>query len=137
MASRDHKAPLRKAVLDRLKAVTAVTNLVPVGRITEEVKSGLTMPFIRYGVASVMPYESSCVVGGEITGSLHVFSQAEGSVQTDRITAAIRVALDDEDLVLEEGYLLHLTVVQTQVFKDGNGHYHGVVEFVALTGEEV
>lgn len=104
---------VRRAVLQKLKADTGLTNLVPASSIfTQAVHTEPVWPFIKLGFSSTLPLRASCVRGGLVALDVHCFAHDRkelGSVAetaedyASRIGAAIETALNDRHLTLDGG----------------------------------
>lgn len=133
---------LLRAAIARLKATPAVVDLVG-ERIYDrppEQSSGeldVTSPYISLGPTSSVPADSDCQAGEEITFQLDCWSwgggEAYASAECRRINSAVRKALHDAELVLEENALVTLTHEQSRVLRDPDGiTNHGVIVFTAI-----
>lgn len=139
----DASYELLRAVFDRLKATTAVTALVPAGRIYDRApldaqgKANAAFPYITAGPTSAIPDDVDCIKGEEITIQLDVWSSGSGeaasTVECRKICDAIKRALHDvDDFVLTTNALVTLQWELTRILPDPNPAIkHGVVQFTA------
>lgn len=104
---------VRRAVLARLKADSALTAMVPAGSIyPQAVPSEPVWPFIKLGPTGTLRLRAACVSGGLVSVDVHAFVRARtlGGVTQEtaedhasRIGAEIERLLDGVNLVLEGG----------------------------------
>lgn len=137
MSGRDLSGPIRKAVVDKLKADPGIAALVG-EKIYDYVASGSKFPYVRCTTTITTPWE----VSGNVRGSLilvqvDAFAHGYGREVVEPINAAIVAALDEQDLQLGEGYPLYIQWMQTQTLSGPSeqGVYHGVVEFETVAAE--
>ena len=132
----DLSLPLQNAIIAALKADPEISGRVK--GVHDYVRSGAQYPFIRYGADNVSPFNASCISGGRITGTLHIFTQSDSYNRTEckEITALVFEWIDNAYLTLERGYAIHLFARGSQVIEDTGekGAWHGIVQFEALTG---
>lgn len=78
----DVSEQIKAKVLARLDASSGVTDLVPASRIYPmTVPANQTLPFIRYGQASVDPYQDFCHYGSTVECVIHCVCDSEESAQ--------------------------------------------------------
>lgn len=139
MASDSSKA-LRIAVLARLKAESAVTDLVPAARIVSVARATkVQKPYIKVvGVSDARAMDTKTSVGLQGRFEIHAFAKtlanSTGSSSAEDILAAIIAALND-NTVAPDGHALVVFVLDYRtIFEDGDGEtYHGVVRFRFMT----
>lgn len=137
MSGRDLSGPIRKAVIDKLKADAGVTALVG-QKVYDYVSAAFTFPYIRCTTTITTPWETTGGVRGSlILVQVDAFAKGYGREVVEPINAAIVAALDERELTLEEGYSLYIQWQQTQTLDDPSeqGVYHGVVEFETVAAE--
>lgn len=113
--ARDSSLPVRKAVLQMLKANATLTAMVPAGRIyPATVISNPTWPFLMYEPRVAVPIRASCIDGITLpftisvyakpreNGSGNILESAEDFVA--RIAAAVSAALDGRGATLATSY---------------------------------
>lgn len=137
MSGRDLSGPIRRAVIDKLKAAPGITALVG-AKVYDYVSASHAFPYIRCTTTITTPWE----VSGNVRGSLilvqvDAFARGYGKEAVDPINAAIVAALDEQGLALDEGYPLYIQWQQTQTLDDPSeqGVYHGVIEFETVAAE--
>lgn len=140
----DASYELIRAMLDRLRATAAVTDLVGTrmyDRVpTRQTNNGpvpdVPYPFISIGPGTSIPDDYDCIRSEEITIQFDVWSsgagEAYGSVQCRKICNALKQALHDVDLTLTENALVTLQWELTRILDDPNPAInHGVIQFTA------
>lgn len=120
---------VRRAVLTRLKADTALTALVPTGSIyPQAVPSEPTWPFVKLGPLGTLRLRAACVRGGTVTVDVHAFARSRASggqvVETaedhaSRIGAEIERLLDGVNIGLEGGAKAKLDLSDIRLLQDG------------------
>jgi len=130
----DHSVEIRKAVITKLKGAGAVAAIVA-ARVHDEVPAEPTWPFIRYGLADLAPYATSCADGSDHEITIHTFSKGAGSGAIGALNAAVVTALDDAELDLGALGFYGIDWLGTQVMPDGaeKSAYHGIIRFAART----
>lgn len=144
----DLQTPVRRRIIDILKAAPAVTALVPAARIfSSKPPANPEWPFIRCGVPNVLPYAEQCVDGSEILTAVHAFAKsadpedpevddAEGPAAA--IGKAIADALDGADLLEADPTLecRECAWTGTNVVRDTDdaSGYHAAVQFRVIAG---
>lgn len=134
MPARDLSGPLKKAVIERLKGDAMVSGIAG-QRSYDYVSAKPVFPFTRCVTTIVTPFEATGgVVGSLILVQVDAFTKEHGTAQVTSLNAAVADALHEAALTLDEGYVLDLTWIRTQVFGDPGeqGVNHGVIEFEAL-----
>lgn len=119
---------VRRAVLQRLKADTALTALVPADSIyPQAIPSEPTWPFIKLGPTGTLRLRAACVNGGLVSVDVHAFARARVSggqvVETaedhaSRIGAAIEAALADNRITLEGGPTANIELGDIRLLQD-------------------
>ena len=134
----------RRAILTRLKASSAVRNLVPVASIYgQTVPAGPAWPFIKLGVPQTLPLTATCLNGAIVNIPIDAFARQreQGGVPVEtaedyasRIGAAIETALHLKgETVTVDGQLVRLSYTMTdmRLFPDGEEadafHYSGLI----------
>lgn len=119
---------VRRAVLARLKADTALTVLVPAASIyPQAVPNEPAWPFIKLGPTGTLRLRAACVNGGLVSVDVHAFARPRLSggqiVETaedhaSRIGASIEAALSDRHLTLEGGADAHIALGDIRLLQD-------------------
>lgn len=136
----DHVLALRKAVVKKLLADTAVAALVGERVYGESTPPTPEWPFIRYGLPSADNYEASCWDGKDHDLVLHAFARGDDMAACSTLAAAIETAMSEESgLPLVGVGLVGISFVRTQIIRDSDeqGAYHAIIQFTATTFEPV
>lgn len=124
---------LQKAVVDRLRADSAVTALVG-QRVYDKPPPAPVFPYVSIGPEDSVPSRADCYDGNEVTLQLDAWSRAVGFGETKRIAEAMRAALDDAPLTLAGHRLVDLYTESTRVLRDPDGETsHVALSVRALT----
>lgn len=130
----DASLPVQKAVLAALKADAGVAALVA-GRVYDQVPVSAVKPYLSFGPFQVLPDQADCYDASDITVQLDGWSAGPGSVEVKKIGRAVRAALDQKALLLdEEERLITINIEQTQYLVEPDGiTQHAMLQFVART----
>lgn len=118
---------VRRAVLARLKADSALTALVPAASIYPQAAGEPAWPFIKLGPTGTLRLRAACVNGGLVSVDVHAFARARLSggqvVETaedhaSRIGAAIETALADNRIALEGGGTANIELGDIRLLQD-------------------
>lgn len=134
MAYADASLPLQKALVAVLKADAALTAIVA-GRVYDSVPTNATKPYLSFGPWQVIPDQGDCYDASDIAVQIDGWSIGPGSVEAKKIGRAVRAALDQKPLTLDESERLVVMVIeQTQYLVEADGiTQHAVVQFTART----
>lgn len=128
-------AELQKLVLDTLHATPAVTALIGT-RIYDTVPKGAVQPYVSFGPVDIVEDGADCIASGEHTLQLDVWSRAVGKVEAKRIVDAIKKALHNRQLTMQNNALVEMSVDFRSVIGDPDGlTSHGIVRVTALIEE--
>lgn len=128
----DPSLDLQKAIVAALKGASPVTALVG-QRIFDQVPPGTAFPYISYGSDDVLQDDVSCVTAYNASVQIDVWSRANGQPEMKRIAGAVRTALHDADLSLDNHGLVLIEHEQTRYLDDPDGlTHHGALTFKAL-----
>lgn len=123
----DPSLPLQAAIVAKLKAAAAVTDVVG-QRVYDNVPKAAQFPYVSLGEGQVLPDKADCIDGVEIIVQVDGWSRELGFPEVKALGAAIVLALDDQSMTID-GY----TVV---LFQIENIHYlrdpDGVTRHAAL-----
>lgn len=134
---RDLRLPLREAVVQRLRASTALTALVPANAIHgERVPARQSKPYIALSRSDVEAFDAQGIKGGRVPIRVNVFADGEDSGPINKISATVVDVLDDAQLNLDEGWCLDVTYVRTASVPTGaeTTKWQDQITFSALTG---
>jgi len=116
---------VRRALLTRAKADTALTALVPAASIAPAGEP--VWPFVLVESPRTLKLRAACVRGATVTFDLHAFAGprlvggAEAETAYDhvsRIGSAIEASFDDRKIVLEGGATCVLSLSDINILKD-------------------
>lgn len=99
------EAALQKAIVGRLKGDAPLTAIVA-GRVYDRVPADAPYPYVTIRNIQVVDDGAECVDGAEVYIDLDVWSNAVGKVEASRGASAVRRALHEADLPLDEPYAL-------------------------------
>lgn len=101
------------AVVQALRAATAVTALVPATRVLDEVPGATARPLLQVSVVSESADDVLSAGGIDALVSVLVVSEYRGSDEIGRIATAVREALDGRALTVD-GFLAPADVLYAQ-----------------------
>lgn len=110
MTVADASLSLQKAIVAYLKADPVVVSLVG-DRIYDAVPAGAAKPYISMGPFDVLTVSAEDYEGSEVTIQVDGWSEGPASVTIKRLGRAIRSALHEAQLVLDEDQRLAFIVV--------------------------
>lgn len=130
---------LQTAIIERLRAVAGVTDLVAQRSYDEPPQNQngtikAKLPYISLGPSSFVPVLIDCIKGGEISLQIDAWSDAPGQPEVRRLADAIASALTDQDLVLTDNALVTFEHLRTDFLSDGTIK-HASVRFAATVEE--
>lgn len=103
-------------------------------RIYDDAPQAASFPFITIGQSVVRDWSTGTEDGAEHSLTLHVWSRTGSKKQMQAIVEAIRVALHDRPLELQDHFLVNLRHEFSEARLDPDGDtYHGVVRYRAVT----
>lgn len=92
--------------------------------------------YVSFGPSDVVDDSADCIISGEHTFQLDVWSKAVGQVEAKRLVDTIYGALHEQSLELTENALAEIRVDFRRVFVDPDGlTTHGVVTVTASIEE--
>ncbi|UYE95731.1 hypothetical protein HAAEEKHM_00011 [Sinorhizobium phage AP-16-3] len=92
--------------------------------------------YVSFGPSDVVDDSADCIISGEHTFQLDVWSKAAGQVEAKRLVDLIYNALHEQSLELTENALAEIRVDFRRVFVDPDGlTTHGVVTVTASIEE--
>lgn len=132
-----YSIPVQQAVIAALKADAGVAALVG-ARVYDEVVALPTWPFIRYGFPGVTPFRADGWYGEVFAITVHCFAKGPGQESVLAVAAAVKAALDDNDLAINSGggvMLLQFDAQQVIRDTDEASAYHAIVQLSAAVAE--
>lgn len=131
-------APLRKAMIEALKGSPAVAAYAG-DRVFTYVPKKPEYPYIRFEQPSAIPYENNCGPGADIRGYISGFIARDALAldNAEQFGSAAIAALDDQDLSLDTGSVISLSVDSFQVLQDQGDQslLHWVLRYTAITAQ--
>lgn len=126
---------LQKAIVDRLKADSAVTALVN-GRIYDDVPAGVPFPYVNIGPVDSVADDADCITGLIVAQQVDCWSRYAngGTVEAKKIVDAVRAALHDQEALmpLPTNGMVFLECRNARVNRDPDGlTAHGILSFEA------
>lgn len=132
--SADASLPLQKALINALRDDAALTALVN-KRVYDAVPDNAQKPYLSLGPVDVLTEEAEEYEGSDISFQVDGWSTAVGKVEAKRIGRAVRDALHNANLPLEESQrLVVLSVERIQYLEEPDGiTKHAVISGRART----
>ena len=125
---------LQKAIYARLAGDAALTALMGAPRVYDDAPQRTELPYLTFGLASMRDWSTGSEGGEEHLVTLHVWSRAAGRRQAHAIMLAIRAALHDAALALEDHHLVNLRHELSEARREPDGDtIRGIVRFRAVT----
>ena len=125
---------LQKAAYQALKADAALTSLLGENWLYDDVPQNADFPYVVIGQMRVNDWSTGTERGSEHMLMLHIWSRYCGKREVYEIGDAIRTALDDAALTLDDNRLINLTHQYSDLKRDEDGEsWHGVMRFRAVT----
>ena len=121
---------LYQALANSLELVTLLGGV----RVYDDPPQSAPYPFITLGQSVVRDWSTGSEDGAEHSLTLHVWSQAGGKKEMLAIVEAVRAALHDKPLAVENHNLINLRHEFSEARPDPDGDtFHGVVRYRAVT----
>ncbi len=126
-------AELQRAIIERLTTDAEMTQLIN-GRVFDYTPEQTALPYIVWQLGQSAEWDTTTENGFEVTFVLHVWSQYEGSLETNRIMQRIYKLLHEQyDFDLQLYRLINLRFTTQEVMRDPGGQtYHGMIRFRAI-----
>lgn len=125
---------LQRGVYQALVGSSVLTTLLGGPRIYDDAPRAAAFPFVTLGQSVIRDWSTGTEDGGEHELTLHVWSRAGGKREVLAIVEAIKAALHDQPLLLEDHYLVNLCRQFSEVRLDPDGDtFHGIVRYRAVT----
>lgn len=132
---------LQKAIVAALRAdagLLALTGNRKAGtaeaRVFDRVEPDTALPYVNIGEIQAVDDGAECLDGIEVFVTIHVWSGKVGAIEARRMIAAVRDALHEQAITLEEPYaLLEIQHRDSRTFPDADPSItHGVLTIRAL-----
>lgn len=115
----DHRTPARRSIVDVMRNDAPILALVPADSIYGSSPPAIpTWPFIKYGMATILPMRGSCLDGSRIIVSIHAFDKGPSEDGATEIAKAIAKRLDGAEITLETGETMTVTWTGGQTLRD-------------------
>jgi hypothetical protein len=125
---------LQRSLYQALANSLELVSLLGGVRVYDDAPQSAPYPFITLGQSVIRDWSTGTEDGAEHSLTLHVWSRAGGKKQMQEIIEAIRAALHDKPLVLQDHYLVNLRHEFSEARLDPDGDtFHGVVRYRAVT----
>lgn len=125
---------LQKAAYAALKADSTLTTLLGNDWLYDAVPQATDFPYVVIEQMRVNEWSTGTEGGSEHILMLHVWSRYHGKREAYDITDAIRNALDDAELTLDDNRLINLMHQYSDLKRHDDGEsWHGVMRFRAVT----
>lgn len=125
---------LQRGVYQALVGSSVLTTLLGGPRIYDDAPQAAAFPFVTLGQSVIRDWSTGTEDGGEHELTLHVWSRTGGKREVLAIVEAIKAALHDQPLLLEDHYLVNLRHQFSEARLDPDGDtFHGIVRYRAVT----
>ncbi len=128
---------LQKAIFEKLTSDAPTLAALGGPRVYDDAPARTEFPFVTFGQSSERDWSTGSDEGYEHLVTLHVWSRARGRREAERVIAAARAALRDQDLALAGHRLINLRHEFSEARRDSDGEtFHGIARFRAVTEVE-
>lgn len=128
-------AQLQKTIFDALRSDPAVSAQIG-ARVYDRVPDSPSFPYVSFGPYDFVSDDAECIIAGEHTIQIDVWSRAVGRVQAKQITDAVRRALHGHEAEMGDYGLVETRADFARVIGDPDGlTSHGIVTVTALIEE--
>lgn len=125
---------LQKSIHAVLMEDAAVLAALGGPRVYDHVPRGASYPYLTFGQMTVRDWSTGSEASDEHIVTLHVWSKAAGREETQDIIGAVRAALHDRSLALDDHRLINLRHEFSETRREPDGqHFHGIVRLRAVT----
>ena len=125
---------LQRSIYQALANSLDLVTLLGGVRIYDDAPQAAIFPFITLGQSVIRDWSTGTEDGAEHSLTLHVWSRSGGKREMQEIIEAVRLALHDKPLMLEDHYLVNLRHEFSEARLDPDGDtFHGVVRYRAVT----
>lgn len=128
---------LQRGVYEALTSDTSVTGLLGGAKIFDSAPQTASYPYLTLGESVDPDWSTGSEEGAQRILTLHVWSRAGGEKETHDIIEAIRTALKDGPVAVNDDQRVELRHEFSEARRDPNDEaYHGIVRFRAVTGSQ-
>ena len=125
---------LQKAVYQALKADATLASMLGTNWLYDDVPQSADFPYVVIDKMRINDWSTATERGSEHILMLHIWSRYRGKHEVYGIADAIRDALHDVVLTLDDNHLINLTHQYSDQKHDDDGEtWHGVMRFRAVT----
>jgi hypothetical protein len=125
---------LQKAAYQALTADAALSSLLGESWLYDDAPQNAPFPYVVIDQMRLNDWSTGTERGSEHILMLHVWSRHRGKREVYEISDAIRAALDDAELTLDDNRLINLTHQYSDLKRDEDGEtWHTVMRFRAVT----
>jgi hypothetical protein len=114
---------LRKAILSRLLADSALVARLGGARVHDEAPRGATQPYVVFAQSRSRDWSTMTEAGREHSLSLDVWSARTGAREALEIAALVAAALDDQSLPLDGHVLVNLQVREIDTARENSNRF--------------
>lgn len=134
----DHSVDLFAAIYAELSTNSALTALIGSDAVYDHVPPGAAAPFVVIGDETASDGGSDLTDAQEHTLTIHCWSEGASTLQVKRMQSAVRNALHDADLAMDDGICVNIRCEFKEIMRDPDGvSWHGVMRFRAMTQDGV
>lgn len=125
---------LQKGVYEALTSDTSVTGLLGGANIYDKAPQSANYPYLTFGESVDPDWSTGSEDSAERILTLHVWSPAGGKEETHDIIKAIRTALQNGPVAVNDDHRVNLRHEFSGARQDPNDEtYHGIVRYRAVT----
>lgn len=125
---------LQQSIFSTLGAHPGIVALLGGARIYDQVPQPATYPYVSFGQSMIRDADTSTESGDEHMLTLHIWSRAEGRMETHELIEAVRSALHQQTLTLSGHRLVNLRHEFSEARREPDGDtIHGLVRLRAVT----
>lgn len=133
MALTDPAGPLRDAIEAKLKASTALTDIIG-DRVYDRIPPAPNYPLVTIGNMQVLPESGDGIDAAETVVTIHVWDQFKQADKSRRVGGAVVNALHDEELQTVGSGAQSVLLESANYLRDPDGiTNHAVLTFSILT----
>ncbi|HYJ58891.1 MAG TPA: DUF3168 domain-containing protein [Methyloceanibacter sp.] len=124
---------LQRSICQALANSLDLVGLLGGVRVYNDAPQSVHFPFVTLGQSVVRDWSTGTEDGAEHSLTLHVWSRSGDKNEMQQIVEAIRAALHDQPLALEDRHLVKLRHEYSEARLDPDGDtFHGVVRYRAV-----
>lgn len=125
---------LQRAIHQTLTSDADLTSLLGGADVYDHVPRGTAFPYVTFAQTTETDWSTGSCAGNEHLLTLHIWSQARGRRELQRIIARIRTLLHDADLTLSGFRLINMRHDFSETRREPDGDtLRGLIRFRAVT----